>query len=532
MSLSTYFKERQYLRAEALPLYISLITTLLIVYLLIEFTEKATFQQPPMKVEREFRAAWVASVANINWPSEPGLTVDVQKQEAISILDDLKANNFNAVIFQVRPQADALYQSSLEPWSYYLTGEQGSAPDPLYDPLAFWLTEAHQRGLELHAWLNPYRAHHIKGGEVTEHSVVKTRPELVVQLELGYYWMVPTKQETKDYSFAVVMDIVKRYDIDGIHFDDYFYPYPSYNNGKDFPDQLDYQEYVASGGELTLGDWRRDSVNEFIQRVYEAIKAEKKYVKFGLSPFGIWRPGFPETIKGMDQYEKLYADAKLWLNEGWIDYFVPQLYWQINRYPQSFPLLLNWWEKENTKQRHLWPGIQTNQGIDDRAMDETINQIMIARAMLSDRPGNVFWNTGALKDNSSFSEMLTTGPYKNQALIPSLGWIDNVAPDEPSVSIKKSEDKVVLSWNNNDKKPIKQWVVYLKYDNEWQYQIFNRQQTSIEVALNKPSKDKVLVESLSSEIKPKEAKLTDISVTAIDESGNESSSTVISITEN
>ncbi len=200
--------------------------------------------------EREFRAVWVATVANIDWPSVPGLTTEQQQQEAIAILDTVKKLNLNAVIFQVRPQCDAFYSSELEPWSYYLSGQQGVAPNPFYDPLEFWITEAHKRGLELHAWFNPYRAHHPKGGEVSEYSIVKTRPELVKKLENGYYWLDPAKQGTQDHSFAVVMDVVRRYDIDGVHFDDYFYPYPSYNGNKDFPDDDTWNEYKRAGGKL------------------------------------------------------------------------------------------------------------------------------------------------------------------------------------------------------------------------------------------------------------------------------------------
>ena len=311
---------------------------------------------------REFRAAWVATVANINWPSKPGLTSKEQQQEAIALLDFLKSNNFNAVIFQVRPQADAFYQSELEPWSYFLTGEQGKAPEPFYDPLHFWIEAAHDRGLELHAWLNPYRAHHTTGKAVTEHSIIKKRPELVVKLQDGQYWMDPSLEGTKEHSTAVVMDLVKRYDLDGIHFDDYFYPYDSYNGGKDFPDDKSWAAYRAGGGDLSRGDWRRESVNSFISNLYKKIKAEKPHVKFGLSPFGIWRPGYPESISGYDQYDKLYADARLWLNKGWIDYFTPQLYWTINKIPQSFPVLLGWWKSENLQKRHLWPGISVDLG--------------------------------------------------------------------------------------------------------------------------------------------------------------------------
>ena len=227
MSFNISFSIKQLKKFSSEPIFLALLITFSIVIFLQGLIDKKQYISAPLKVEREFRAAWVATVANINWPSEPGLSVAVQKQEAISIIETLEENNFNAVIFQVRPQSDALYQSELEPWSYFLTGKQGQAPVPFYDPLSFWIEESHKRGLELHAWLNPYRAHHIEGGDVSDHSVVKTRPELVVQLEMGYHWLIPTESETINYSLNVVKDIVKRYDIDGIHIDDYFYPYPS-----------------------------------------------------------------------------------------------------------------------------------------------------------------------------------------------------------------------------------------------------------------------------------------------------------------
>ena len=308
-------------------------------------------------VPSEFRAAWVATVANINWPSQVSLSAQEQKKEAIQLLDLLARHNYNAVIFQVRPQCDALYKSDLEPWSYYLTGSQGQAPDPFYDPLLFWIEQAHQRGLELHVWLNPYRAHHSAGGPISKHSIVNTKPGLAVELENGYWWLDPSKQKTQSHSYAVVLDIVKRYDIDGVHFDDYFYPYPSYNGNNDFPDDDSYTNYQSSGGRLSRADWRRDHVNNFVRKVYRGIKQEKSHVKFGISPFGIWRPGHPPSIKGFDQYDQLFADAKLWLNKGWVDYFAPQLYWPINQIPQSFPLLLNWWKDQNLRHRHLWPGL-------------------------------------------------------------------------------------------------------------------------------------------------------------------------------
>src|SRR5690606_36252281 len=266
-------------------------------------TDKVWDAKAPYVLE-EFRAAWIATVANISWPSKPGLSTFEQKKEALELLDFLSTHNYNAVVLQVRPQCDALYQSELEPWSYYLTGEPGIAPSPWYDPLAFWVEEAHKRGLELHAWLNPYRAHHSAAKSITETSIVRKHPELVVELANGMWWMDPALEQTKKHSLAVVEDLVKRYNLDGIHFDDYFYPYDSYNNGKDFPDQKSWNTYLSAEGKMDRGDWRRDHVNDFIKRVYELIKSVKPYVKLGISPFGIWKPGYPASVVGFNQYDK------------------------------------------------------------------------------------------------------------------------------------------------------------------------------------------------------------------------------------
>lgn len=463
------------------------------------------------KAQREFRAAWVATVANINWPSKPGLSTEQQKQEAITLLDYLKANNFNAVVFQVRPQADALYQSSLEPWSYYLTGVQGKAPSPYYDPLQFWTEAAHDRGLEMHVWLNPYRAHHTVGGVVSDSSIVKKRPELVVKLKDGnYWWFDPALKGTQDHSAAVVMDIVKRYDIDGVHFDDYFYPYPEYNHGDDFPDSASYSAYKAGGGKLERGDWRRDAVNTFIERLYKEIKSEKKHVKFGLSPFGIWRPGYPEGIGGFDQYSVLYADAKLWLNKGWIDYFSPQLYWPISRLQQSFPLLLGWWAGENTQNRHLWPGMNVGTDTSVRNVNEIIGEIMITRAMLPNSTGAIHWSISQLTKSPQMTKGIINGPYKKQALIPSSPWLDNKAPETPVVTLDQLGNALKISWTHPDEKDVFHYVVYGKFkDNTgnitWKYKIMNRNDRSTTFDL---TTDKNMP--------------THIVVTAVDRNGNES----------
>ena len=432
-------------------------------------------------VAREFRAAWVATVANINWPKDPGLTVEEQKQQAIQILDSLQKHNFNTVIFQVRPQADSLYQSSYEPWSYYLTGEQGKAPEPFYDPLKFWIKQAHKRGLKLHAWINPYRAHHHLGGPISELSVVEKMTDKVVKLKNETYWFLPTDQAVVSHTLNVLTELVDSYDLDGIHYDDYFYPYPSYNNDEDFPDAKQYSQYLAEGGELSIGDWRREAVNQFVKRLYQRVKQTKPHVLVGISPFGIYRPDEPQTIRGMDQYDKLFADAKLWLNEGWLDYFTPQLYWPINQYAQSYPLLLSWWQSQNTQGRHLWPGINAIRSFDEAGVDEVVNQIMINRGFLSTSPGTVFWNVAALDGSQLMTDVIAQGVFQHQALLPETPWI--AAPELAAVNIGINYvgEDVHLTWSHPNSEQVSQLLVYLKYAQQWQYHIYSSEERVISV---------------------------------------------------
>lgn len=459
-------------------------------------------------VLEEFRAAWVATVANISWPSKPGLSTKEQKEEAIALLDFLSKHNYNAVILQVRPQCDALYQSQIEPWSYYLTGKQGHAPSPWYDPLQFWIEETHKRGLELHAWLNPYRAHHSSAPKISENSITIKHPELVVELANGMWWMDPSLEDTKKHSLAVVKDLVKRYDLDGIHFDDYFYPYESYNDGKDFPDDKSWNNYLNSGGKLTRGDWRRDHVNDFIQRVYTAIKKQKPYVKFGISPFGIWKPGYPKSVVGFNQYEKLYANAKLWLNKGWIDYFTPQLYWKTDQIGQSFPELLGWWESENTKQRHLWPGIRVDHGGDALNAQQTIGQIMITRGMLPKSKGTVHWSIGPLVKYDSLSKKILEGPYRQKSLIPPSPWLDNKPPSQPELVVNQINGVTEIHWSPKDRDDVAHYVLYYQYAGQkWQYKILTKNKISYKIPLVSESNKSTLIK---------------VGLTAVDRSWNQS----------
>ncbi|MGS0747051.1 glycoside hydrolase family 10 protein [Halpernia sp. GG3] len=423
------------------------------------------------EVPREFRAAWIATVANINWPSRNNLSTEEQKAEAIKLLDLLKENNFNAVIFQARPSADALYDSKLEPWSYFLTGETGKAPNPYYDPLEFWITEAHKRGLELHVWLNPFRAYHTTGGKITSESIVNTMSEDVVKLRNGTYWMDPSSENTQNHVSEVVKDLVKRYDLDGIHFDDYFYPYREYNGGRDFPDTKSWTNYLKMGGSLSRADWRRANVNKFVKRIYNEIKAEKNDVKFGISPFGIWKPGFPSDVAGSSQYDELYADAKLWLNQGWIDYFSPQLYWPIDSPKQNFNSLLNWWSSENTQKRHLWPGLNTVEIKAANRPEEIVSQINSIRTILPTSKGEIHYSIAGLLKSSAMTHALKNIPYREKALVPETPWLKTISLKKPGISLLKNENNILVKWTSEDLDNVREWLLYTKYGDNWSVEI-------------------------------------------------------------
>ena len=311
--------------------HVAIVGTFLFLECSAEATERyvSSTAKPPA-VAREFRGVWLASVKNIDWPSRPGLAVAQQKAELLALLDRAKQLQLNAVLLQVRPSCDALYASKLEPWSEYLTGQMGQAPSPFYDPLTFAVEEAHQRGLELHAWFNPYRARHAAAlSPVSANHVSRTHPQLVKPYAKSY-WLDPGLREVQEHSLNVVKDVAQRYDIDGVHFDDYFYPYPEKDEkGRPlpFPDWASWKQYQDGGGRLGREDWRRENVNLFIVRVSQSVKAIKPWVKFGIAPFGIWRPGHPSQIRGLDSYDVLYADSRKWLRDGWVDYLAPQLYW-------------------------------------------------------------------------------------------------------------------------------------------------------------------------------------------------------------
>lgn len=400
-----------------------------------------TSSLPPPAVGREFRALWVATVANIDWPSEPGLPAAAQREELTRLLDRAAEANFNAIILQVRTAGDALYDSPLEPWSEYLTGRQGLAPEPAYDPLAFAVEEAHRRGLELHAWFNPYRARHPSaGGPLAPDHLAGARPELVHAYG-GHLWMDPGEPAVQDHTMAVILDVVRRYDIDGVHLDDYFYPYRELDAaGREiaFPDDTAWRRYVDGGGTLTRGDWRRDNVHRLIERLYREVKAQKSWVKVGISPFGLWRPGHPEPICCFDPYEQIYADSRTWLTNGWLDYFTPQLYWPIGQTPQSHALLLGWWAEQNIHQRHLWPG-----SFAGRVRRDSLSAGWPARELLAQiylqrghpgASGTVHFSARyVLRNPDGVVDSLRATAFAKPALVPASPWLGDRAPAPPRV---------------------------------------------------------------------------------------------------
>jgi uncharacterized lipoprotein YddW (UPF0748 family) len=356
---------------------------------------------PPPVPAREFRGVWLTTVNNSDWPSRPGLSTEEQKRELIAILDCIAATHLNAVVMHIRPNADALYASEIEPWSDYLSGELGKAPDPFYDPLAFAIEEAHKRGLELHAWLNPYRARHPLTIPLTspEH-ISRVHPEFVH--EYGrFWWLDPGEPEVRAYVVRVVRDIVRRYDVDAIHFDDYFYPYPE--NELDFPDDESFRRYNAG---LPRDEWRRGNVNLLIEEVSRAIKEEKPSVQFGVSPFGIWRPRHPRRVRGLDAYAKIYADSRRWLQRGWVDYLTPQLYWPTTAPQQRFSELLRWWRRQNTARRHLWPGLAITRVGNRIPADEIVKQINLIRTKTDDPGWILFTAKVLLQDRDGLTDKL------------------------------------------------------------------------------------------------------------------------------
>jgi uncharacterized lipoprotein YddW (UPF0748 family) len=434
----------------------------------------------PPEPAREFRGAWITEVAtNQDWPSKPGLPAAQQKAELIALLDRAVQLKLNAVILQVRPACDAMYASPIEPWSAYLTGKMGQPPQPFYDPLAFAVAEAHRRGLELHAWVNPFRALMAEGKyPAALNHISKTHPELIRRYG-EQVWLDPGEPAAREYVLRVVMDVVQRYDVDGIQFDDYFYPYPQKDAAArvlNFPDDASWQKYGLRSG-LARDDWRRANINSFIFQVNQSIKAAKPWVKFGISPFGIWRPGFPKTVVGLDAYANLYADSRLWLASGWVDYFSPQLYWPVDAPQQSFPALLNWWSAQNVKGRNLWPGLNAADVGTKWKPEELARQIEITRA----RPGaggEIFYHLRNLAENPALAGMIRA-QFAESALVPASPWLAVTPPEKPQLAATPNNGSgVSLRWETSGGGPVWLWILQFQTDQGWTMEILPAGETS------------------------------------------------------
>ena len=438
-------------------------------------TPVSTDTAPP-PIQHEFRGVWVATVGNIDWPSRPGLSTWEQQSELLALLNRAVAMHLNAVVFQIRPMTDALYESHLEPWSPFITGEMGRPPEPRYDPLAFAVREAHARGLELHAWFNPYRALYAGPLRDVAPSHVSQKDSALVRDYGKYEWLDPGDPRVVRHSIDVITDVVRRYDVDGVHIDDYFYPYPEADSAHheiDFPDSASWARYVNDGGTLSRADWRRQNVSHFVERMYHAVHAVKPWVKVGVSPFGLWQPGSPAGSCCFDAYAKLYADSRLWLQKGWMDYVSPQLYWSTTRKGLEYPTLLSWWAQQDTLGRHLWPGVNVSLARDTapkgRGAAELLDEIALTRK--EPRAGGVvLWNMKALIQNpDSVTDKLASTLYAEPALVPATPWLDRRTPPTPRIDVRRGEmsgDLFVDLHPASSHKPWL-WVVQTRTDSGW-----------------------------------------------------------------
>ena len=381
-------------------------------------TKKTTTAAPQPVSRKEFRAVWVASVANIDWPSKKGLSAEQQKREYLDILDNLKRWNMNAVVVQVKPTGDAFYPSKYSPWSEYLTGKQGV--DPGYDPLKFMVDEAHKRGLEFHAWFNPYRlSMNSDRSRLSRDNIVFKKPEWIVEYG-GKLYLNPGVPDVDDYVVDSIMEVVKNYDIDAVHMDDYFYPYKVKN--QEYPDESTYRQY---GGKFySKNDWRRDNVNKLVEKLSAEIKKTKPNVKFGISPFGVWRNKSTDPERGSDtragvqNYDDLYADILLWVDKGWIDYVAPQIYWNQGFNLAEYNTLVKWWSDVVAGSKtDLYIGQAAYKVKEWKNSDELINQIYFNRDF-SNVKGSIFFSYKSLLDNpKEVTFNLVEGPYNSEYIL-------------------------------------------------------------------------------------------------------------------
>jgi uncharacterized lipoprotein YddW (UPF0748 family) len=432
---------------------------------------KTTFADEVVLPKREFRAAWVASIENIDWPSKKNLSSEQQQLEFTQILDSHKKTGLNAVLVQVRAASDAFYARSTEPWSEWLTGAQGKAPEPYYDPMRFMIEEAHNRNLEFHAWLNLNRGTQKNAKSVSKDHITKQKPEWFVSYG-GYKLYNFGIPAVREYIQELVVNMVRTYDVDGIHFDDYFYPYVV--AGETFNDAATYKKFGR--GFDNIGDWRRHNINLLIKDISKSISEEKKWVKFGISPFGVWRNASVDkqgsaTEGGQTSYDNLYADTRKWAKYGWIDYIAPQVYFAFEHPKVPYLPLVNWWE-ENHGNRHLYVGHGLYKIAKDATETGWKSAGQIGRQIRSNYgseeiSGSIFYSTKYLINNTLGVIDTLSNIYKYPALLPSMPWKDAIPPNSPTdLEVRRSDNLgAVVSWKlplriSRDKDEIQSFVLY------------------------------------------------------------------------
>ena len=465
----------------------------------------------PPPIPREFRGVWITPVEGGEWPSRRDLSSDQQRTELVALLDRVRDLNLNAVIFHVRTGADALYPSARGvPWSAYLTGHLGQEPSPPYDPLAFAIEQAHARGLQFHAWFNPFRvssaadARHTPGDIATEH------PKWIVRYG-DQLWIDPGIPEARQTVLNDILEVVDRYDIDAVHLDDYFYPYLEVRTIHSrvrvrvrrhhyhyhrvtkhvtlaFADNASWKKYGATSGWEDRASWRRDNIDSFIRDLYRTVKAHKPWVQVGISPFGIWRPDYPDGITGLDAYAEIFADSRRWLREGWLDYLAPQLYWPLDNDQQRFTRLAGWWQSQNRMERNLWPGLFTDRAASGYSrwpsaeIPAEIDTLRARQGAAGESLGHVHFRLKSLLAfaRGDVGELLRHGVYREPAVPPASPWLGATPPARPQIAESSSllvraidailpgKQAPTIDIAPGDTVPVRWWVVQLQgADGRW-----------------------------------------------------------------